>query len=63
VAFLVIGLPVLLVWVWALVDAVRNDELSAGVRAAWLVAIVLLPAVGALAYVAVPGRRRLRLNG
>ena len=63
VALLVVGLPALLIWVWAIVDAARNEELSAGARAAWLAVVVLLPGVGALAYVAVPGRRRLRLGG
>jgi hypothetical protein len=63
VAFLVVGLPALLIWTWALVDAARNEELSTGARAVWLAAVVLLPGVGALAYVAVPGRRRLRLGG
>ena len=63
IALLVFVLPALLVWVWAFVDAARNPELSAGQRVAWLAAVALLPGVGALLYVAVPGRRRLRLGG
>ena len=62
VALLVVGLPALLIWVWAIVDAARNEELSAGGRAAWLAIVVLLLTIGALAYVALPGRRRLRLG-
>jgi hypothetical protein len=60
---LVFGLPALLIWMWALVDAVRNPELTTVARAAWLALVVALPGVGALAYVALPGRRRLRLGG
>ena len=63
VALLVFGLPALLIWGWALVDAARNPELSAGARVLWLTVVVLLPGVGALVYIAVPGRERLRLGG
>jgi hypothetical protein len=59
----VFALPALLIWVWALVDAARNPELTPGVRAVWLTLVVVLPGVGALAYIALPGRRRLRLGG
>jgi hypothetical protein len=62
-ALLVVGLPALLIWVWALVDAARNPDLSGAGRAAWLAVVALLPGVGALVYVALPGRRRLRLGG
>jgi Phospholipase_D-nuclease N-terminal len=59
IVLLVIGLPALLIWVWALVDAARNPELSTLARAVWLATVVVLPGVGALLYIAVPGRRRL----
>jgi hypothetical protein len=60
---LVFGLPLLVVWLWALVDAAVNPGLSTAVRVGWLLAVVLLPGVGALVYVALPGRTRLRLGG
>lgn len=60
---LVLGLPLLVIWLWALVDAARNPDLSTSARVAWLFAVVALPGVGALVYVAVPGRNRLRLGG
>jgi hypothetical protein len=60
---LVLGLPLLVIWLWALVDAARNPDLSTSARVAWLLAVVALPGVGALVYVAVPGRNRLRLGG
>jgi hypothetical protein len=59
IAVLVIGLPALLIWVWAVVDATRNPDLSALARAVWLVVVVLVPGVGALLYIAIPGRKRL----
>jgi hypothetical protein len=61
-AALIVGLPALLVWVWAIVDAARNPELSASARVAWLALVVLVPGVGALVYIALPGRTRLRLG-
>ena len=60
---LVLGLPLLVIWLWALVDAARNPDLSAPARVAWLLAVVAVPGVGALVYVAVPGRNRLQLGG
>ncbi len=63
VALLVVGLPALLIWVWALVDAARNPDLSTVSRAVWLAVVALLPGVGALVYIAAPGRTRLRLGG
>jgi hypothetical protein len=60
---LVLGVPLLVIWLWALVDAAVNPGLSTASRVAWLLAVALLPGVGALVYVAVPGRTRLRLGG
>jgi hypothetical protein len=62
-AVLAVGLPALVIWAWALVDAARNPDLSAPARAAWLAVVALVPGIGALVYVALPGRRRLRLGG
>jgi hypothetical protein len=59
IPLLLIGLPALVIWVWALVDAARNPVLSTVARAAWLAAVIVLPGVGALLYVAIPGRERL----
>jgi hypothetical protein len=61
-AALVVGLPALLIWVWAVVDAARNPDLTGPVRVAWLATVLLVPGVGALVYIALPGRKRLRLG-
>lgn len=58
----VLGLPLLVIWVWALVDAVRNPGFAPVARAAWVAIVVILPLLGALLYVAIPGRHRLRLG-
>lgn len=59
IPLLLLGIPVLVIWLWALVDAVRNPALSLVTRVAWLAVVLLLPGVGALLYVAIPGRDRL----
>jgi hypothetical protein len=59
IPLMLIGLPALVIWLWALVDAARNPAISTRARVAWLVAVVVLPGVGALLYVGLPGRQRL----
>lgn len=48
-----ISLAVAAVWAYVLVDLFRNPRLSGGEKAMWLLAIVLLPFVGAVIYLAV----------
>ena len=59
IPLMLIGLPALVIWLWALVDAARNPAMSRRARVAWLVAVIVLPGVGALLYVGLPGRERL----
>jgi hypothetical protein len=63
IPLVLIGLPVLVIWLWALVDAARNPALSTVARSAWLAAVIVLPGIGALLYVAIPGRERLTTHG
>lgn len=46
-------LPVLLLWVYALVDIIRRDDLSSAAKTLWVVAILVLPYLGALIYLAI----------
>ncbi len=62
IPLLLVGIPVLVIWLWALVDAVRNPTLSWVARVVWLAVVLLLPGAGALLYVAVPGRTRLLVH-
>jgi hypothetical protein len=48
-----ITLAVVAVWAYVLVDLFRNPRLSGGETAMWLLAIVLLPFVGAVIYLGV----------
>ena len=59
IPLLFVGIPILVIWLWALVDAIRNPSLSLVTRSAWVAVVLLLPGVGALLYVAIPGRDRL----
>ena len=43
-------LGVLAFWLWMLVDAIRNRALTDSERIAWVIAICLLQAIGAMVY-------------
>lgn len=47
---LLIFIPLLLLWVFALVDLFKNQEASGLTKALWAIAIVLLPILGMLVY-------------
>lgn len=47
---LVIGLLVLVFWLWALIDAIRNPALSDTERIVWITVILLTSWLGALIY-------------
>ncbi len=47
---LIIFIPLIMLWVFALVDLFRSDDLSGLAKALWAIAIVLLPLFGMLVY-------------
>jgi hypothetical protein len=47
---LLIWIPLILVWIFALVDIFRRDDISGGMKALWVVVVILLPFVGTLIY-------------
>lgn len=47
---LIIFIPLLLLWVFALVDLFRRDDVQGGAKALWAIIIVLLPIVGMFIY-------------
>lgn len=55
----VVGVFLVVVWIWLLVvaaaDLLRRDDLSPGRKAAWAAALVGLPYLGVLAYIAREG--------
>jgi Phospholipase_D-nuclease N-terminal len=53
---LAVFIPLTILWITSVVDLIfRRHDLSGWVRAAWLVAIIFLPALGSLAYVVFGG--------
>lgn len=52
---LLIFIPLIMLWVFALVDVFLNSELSGVAKALWAIAIVLLPLIGMLVYFIVQG--------
>jgi hypothetical protein len=47
---LLIFIPLLLVWGFALVDIFRRDDLGGWMKALWLVCVILVPFLGTLIY-------------
>ncbi|MCH8129846.1 MAG: SHOCT domain-containing protein [Acidobacteria bacterium] len=47
---LLIFIPLLLLWVFALIDLFGNPEISGLAKALWAIAIVLVPIVGMITY-------------
>jgi type VI protein secretion system component VasK len=47
---LIIFIPLVMVWVFALMDLFRRDDLKGWVIALWIAALILLPFLGALIY-------------
>jgi hypothetical protein len=52
---LLIGLLIFVLWIWAIVDAIRNPALSDTQRLIWILVIFFFPILGAIIY-AVAGR-------
>ena len=40
----------LAIWIWALVDALRNPTLTDTMRLVWMLVIIFAPVIGALLY-------------
>jgi len=47
---LLIFIPLLLLWVFTLIDLFKNPDISGVAKALWAIAIVLLPIIGMLVY-------------
>lgn len=48
---LLIWVPLLLIWTFALIDIFRRDDISGVSKALWLVCVIVLPFLGTLIYV------------
>lgn len=47
---LLIFIPLLLIWAFAIVDIFRRDDLTGWLKALWIVVVILLPFLGTLIY-------------
>lgn len=59
---LVLAVPLIVLWVWAIVDAIRRPDLSPFRRAAWVGILLLVPIVGLAVYAVVRPPRARRLG-
>ena len=55
--FGLMGLLWLVLWIWALIDAIQNPRLSGNERIVWVLVIIFVPILGPLIYLLV-GRGR-----
>ncbi len=53
-----IVVPMLAIWLFVLIDAVRRDDLSATSKIVWILAALILPLVTVLLYLITRPRRR-----
>ena len=63
IAFLILVVPWILLVVYALIDLFRKSHYSTGGKVAWVVAILLFPYIGSIAYVVLRGTSRMRSRG
>jgi hypothetical protein len=57
VIIILLSLIPFIIWVWALVDAIRNPRLNDNERLLWVIVILLTHCLGALIYV-IAGRKK-----
>jgi hypothetical protein len=55
-----LGIAALVVWIWALVDAIKNPALDSTMRIVWVLVIVFTQIIGAIIYLAVGRSGRTR---
>jgi hypothetical protein len=52
-----VALPLVVVWVWCLVQIVARPDMRLWEKVLWAVGILVLPVVGAIAYIVVAGKQ------
>jgi predicted metal-binding membrane protein len=57
--WLVVGVLLLVFWLWALIDAIQNPRLNPNERILWVLVIILTSWIGAVIYLVVARRGRL----
>jgi hypothetical protein len=59
VVLLVVGTPLLALWIYAVSEVIRRADLPSARKLAWVVALVLVPVLGLAVYVVVRPTRAL----
>lgn len=60
---LILGLLAFIVWIWALISAIKNPALDSTMRIIWVLVIVITGIVGAIIYLLVGDRTRAGTPG
>ena len=47
---LLIYIPLIMIWAFAVIDIFRRDDIHGGAKAAWLIVVIILPFIGTLIY-------------
>lgn len=54
--FVLLGLVGFVIWLWALISAIKNSRLDSNMRLVWILVIVLTQIVGAILYLVIGNR-------
>jgi len=55
----ILGLVALILWIWALIDAIQNPGLNSTERLVWILVIILTSTLGAILYLLIGRNRRV----
>lgn len=50
IGLIIIGIVLLLIWIWAIIDIARRPELNALMKLIWIVVVIAFPFVGVILY-------------
>jgi hypothetical protein len=50
IGLIILGIILLLIWIWAIVDIARRPELSMLMKVIWVVIVIAFPFVGVILY-------------
>ena len=63
ILMVLLGVLAVVVWIWALIDAIRNPHLDDTMRIVWVLVIVFTQIVGAIIYLIIGRSSQTRTHG
>lgn len=51
IGIILLGLLLLIIWIWAIVDIVRNPFYSLLMKVIWIIVVIAFPFIGVLLYI------------